>query len=352
MEQETATTDRSDSINTATGIIEATRSHTEKVFNFRCIIEFYKVNKNFIKFAIMNKNLISRYIWLIDTLRTHGPVSRERINELWSRSSVGDDMPLPERTFYHYRRAVEEIFKIEIACNSRGEYYIVKDETEHDGGLTDWLLDSFAINNLLADSPDLVDRIEIEEVPSAREFLPMVISALRSCTTIVFDYSAFNRSMTEKGIEFQPYFLKRYKQRWYMIGQRGTKGDIRTYALDRVKAMKQTEEKYSIPEGLGIADLFGNIVGVTSSKADERTVRIRATRTQAKYLRALPLHKSQHEELTDSDHSIFRYRLKLNYELVHELMGLGDGITVIEPKELRIMVINELKKTLDQYHNF
>ena len=297
----------------------------------------------------MNKNLIARYIWLVDTLSTHGRLSREQINDLWIKSSLSDGNPLPMRTFYHYRRAIEEIFKIEIACNSRGEYYIREEDGRGSKGMTDWLLDSFAINNLMADSPDIADRIEVEEVPSAREFLPTVMNSMRKNTAIQFDYAGFNRSLTERNIEFHPYFLKRYKQRWYMIGQKVKSKGLRTYALDRVKAMELTGSQFELPGDLTPNDVFGNILGVTSSKADERTVRLRATRTQAKYFRALPLHSSQKEELTGTDHSIFSYRLKLNYELVHELMSLGDGIKVLEPKELQVMIATELRKALDLY---
>lgn len=297
----------------------------------------------------MNRKLIARYVWLVDLLNTHGKLTREQINELWLRSSAGDGNPLPERTFYHYRRAIEEIFKIEIACNKRGEYYIRHEEGARSNGMTDWLLDSFAVNNLLADSPDIADRIEIEEVPSAREYLPVIINSLREGMAIRFDYAGFNRSMTERGIEFHPYFLKRYKQRWYMIGKRVKSRDLRTYALDRVKGVETTGQRFQLPEGLSLTDIFGNILGVTSSKADERTVRIRATRTQAKYFRALPLHASQKEELVADDYSIFTYRLKLNYELVHELMSLGDGVKVLAPKELQLMVTTELRKALAQY---
>lgn len=297
----------------------------------------------------MNGNLISRYVWIVDTLRTHGKLSRTELNELWMKSSIGDGNPLPERTFYHYRRSIEEIFKINIGCNRRGEYYIEGDPDNSSNGMSDWLLDSFAVNNILSDAPDISDRIEIEEVPSAREFLPDVIKALRAGNILRFDYAGFNRSLTEKDIEFHPYFLKRYKQRWYMIGYRVKSDDLRTYALDRVKAMKITNRRFELPKNLRIDDLFGNILGVTSSKAEERTVRLQATRTQAKYFRALPLHRSQKEEITGHDFSIFKYRLKLNYELVHELMSIGDGVKVLEPKELQVMIVNELQKALCQY---
>lgn len=297
----------------------------------------------------MNGNLISRYVWLVDTLNTHGQLSREQINDLWKASPLSDGNPLPDRTFYHYRRAAEEIFKIEIGCNSRGEYFIERDEASTSNGVTDWLLDSFAVNNILAFAPDVSNRIDIEEVPSAREFLPDVLSALRNCNAITFDYAGFNRSLTERDIEFHPYFLKRYKQRWYMIGKRVKTADIRTYALDRVKALKTSQSKFRLPKGVKVGDMFAGILGVTTSKAPERTVKLLASRTQAKYFRALPLHRSQKEELTADRYSIFTYRLKLNYELVHEIMSLGDGVKVLEPKELQIMVKNELLKALSQY---
>ncbi|MCH5214443.1 MAG: WYL domain-containing protein [Muribaculaceae bacterium] len=297
----------------------------------------------------MNKQQILRYVWLADTLRAHRRLTKERLNQLWMKSELSDGNPLPDRTFYHYRRAVEEIFKIEIGCNSQGEYFIVENDEGGRSGMTDWLLDSFAINTLLADSSDIAGRVEVEEVPSAREFLPAVINAMRGGKSVIFDYAGFNRSMIERGIEFLPYFLKRYKQRWYMAGVRVKSGDIRTYALDRVKAMRPGEKSYELPADASAADIFGDIIGITSSKADARTVRLRATRTQAKYFRALPFHTSQKEELTADDHSEFTYRLKLNYELVHELVGLGDAVEVLEPKELRIMVAEELKKALKQY---
>lgn len=297
----------------------------------------------------MNRNLISRYVWLVDTLTTHGRLTREQINELWQRSALSDGNPLPGRTFFHYRRAIEEIFKIDIACTRAGEYYIENEKGAATGGMTGWLLDSFAVNSIMADNSDLAERIEIEEVPSAREFLQAVVSAMREGLAISFDYAGFNRSQTEKGIEYHPYFLKRYKQRWYMIGKRVRSGDLRTYALDRVKGLRTTGGRFSLPEGLSLESLFGSILGVTSSKAEDREVRLKATRTQAKYLRALPLHRSQKEEEIDDSGSVFSYRMKLNYELVHEIMSLGDGVRVEAPRELQLMVAEELRKALAQY---
>ena len=77
-------------------------------------------------------------------------------------------------------------------------------------------------------------------------------------------------------------------------------------------------------------------------------MKIRATPQQAKYFRALPLHHSNQDEIHDN-YSIFTYRLKLNYELLKELLGYGAGVTVLAPKELQLMVTDELRQSLRQY---
>lgn len=296
----------------------------------------------------MPRDLISRYIWIVDTLTRYERLTRRQLNKLWRRSSLSDGADLPERTFFHYRRAIEENFHIDIACDSQGRYYIDRDGSRQGKALTNWMLDSYAVNNAIKGSETPMDRVEIEDVPSAREFLPVVLDAIKENHKLSFTYAGFNRSRAEHGIRFLPYFLKRYKQRWYMAGVREKSGDIRTYALDRVKEMTVIDKKFVKDPEVTLEDLFGNVLGVTSSKADVRTVRLEATATQAKYFRALPLHHSQEEEVHDR-YSIFTYRLKLNYELVHEVMALGEAVKVLDPPELKAMVVTELENALKRY---
>ena len=295
----------------------------------------------------MARDLIRKYIWIIDTLTRYDRLSKERLNDLWIRSEISGGNPLPERTFYHYRRAIEEIFHIEINCDAVGRYYINRKNTPN-VALSNWMLDSLAVSSALQENSATEGRIEIEDVPSAREFLPLVLEAIKESCKITFTYAGFSRSRAETKILFQPYFLKRYKQRWYMIGLKEKGKSVRTYALDRVREMQINRENFEMPGSLTMDQLFGNIVGVTTSLAPVRTVKLRVTPTQAKYFRALPLHPSQKEE-THDDFSIFTYQLKLNYELAHEILGLGDAVKVIEPPELKAMVVTQLKETLAQY---
>ena len=297
----------------------------------------------------MVQTKIGKYIWIIDALFRHKGLTKEELNQLWIRSEVDGGEPLPDRTFYHYRRSIEDIFNIEIKCDNRGRYNIDTTKSNRRSTLTNWLMDSMVVSSVISQTHnDTEDRIEIEDVPSAREFLPMVVEAIQDSVKVVFTYAGFSRSRAEARIVFHPYFLKRYKQRWYMIGFKEKGKSLRTYALDRVREMKILSEKFEKPKDVTLDNLFGNVIGVTTSQAPVRTVKLMATPMQAKYFRALPLHPSQ-EELVNDKYSIFTYKLQLNYELAHEILSMGDAVKVLEPKELEIMVTEQLKAALTQY---
>lgn len=296
----------------------------------------------------MAKNLIGKYIWIIDTLTKNRRLSKQTLNVLWMKSEISGGNPLPDRTFFHYRRNIEEIFNIEIKCDNSGYYYIDEAKSVRSHSLTNWLLDSMAVSSAINEAYPGEERIEIEDVPSAREFLPLVLEAIKGSVKLCFTYASFARSRAENKIIFRPYFLKRYKQRWYMIGFQEKTSTIRTYALDRVKEMQIVQEKFEKPGTITMEQMFGNIVGVTTSQASIKTVKLKTTPTQAKYFRALPLHPSQTEEVND-DYSVFTYKLQLNYELAHEILALGDSVKVMEPPELKAMVVTQLEAALAQY---
>lgn len=299
------------------------------------------------------KELINKYVWIVDTLSRYERLTREQINELWKRSAYGDGNPMPARTFYYYRRGIEENFHLDILCDSQGRYYLDQGQLAQNRAVTNWLLESHATNSAFKDSAIPTDRVSVEDVPSAREYLPTVLGAIGDSSKLKFTYAGFSRVLPEKDIIFHPYFVKRYKQRWYMIGYKEKKqgqpsgSDIRTYALDRVKEMTTLSDKFEMSD-LTPEPFFSNLIGITSSKGRIRDVRIKTSTTQAKYFRALPFHETQQETLHD-DYSIFSYKLKLNYELVHELLSYGSDVEVLSPPELVAMVREELQKTLSRY---
>ncbi|MBQ5508435.1 MAG: hypothetical protein IIT96_01590, partial [Muribaculaceae bacterium] len=104
----------------------------------------------------MAKNIISKYIWMVDTIEHYGTITRDRLSLLWQESEFGNGKPLPRRSFYNYRNGIADTLGIDIGFNqSTYEYYIENDGSESTSKRQQWLLDSMAISGMVSSSADL-----------------------------------------------------------------------------------------------------------------------------------------------------------------------------------------------------
>lgn len=298
----------------------------------------------------MAKNLLGRYVWLIDTIRRFGTIKRDKLNELWMRSPYSDGQPLPRRTFYNYRTAIEELFSITIECDTATYEYYISSGNDRQEGVTDWLLNSAAMSNVLSSVADVSDRIFLEDVPSARTYLSQVVSALREHRTVLFTYRPYTRSTPTKGVTVEPYFLKIFRQRWYLTGRNISDNKVKTYALDRMEDVTVSDDTFEPDPTFDAESYVRDTFGIIFSQGEPKEVALRTDPRQAKYFRALPLHHSQREAVHD-DYSIFYYKLRLTPDFVQELLSLGPKVTVVSPPELRAMVTSSLRESLSKYEN-
>lgn len=295
----------------------------------------------------MAKDLFRRYLWMIDTIRRHGRISRADFDDCWSRSVFSNGKPMPRRTFFNYREAIEELFCVEIKCDPRTYEYYIDENGPHSEDMTEWLLNAAAVNDVLSNSRELADRIFVEDVPSARQHLAPAIDAMRENKVISFDYLPYYR--TRPGdVTLEPYFLKIFRQRWYITGRNVAENRIKTYALDRIGTLKILNDTFEIDPTFDFDEYFRYSFGIVSSKGEVRRVAVRTDPNQAKYFRALPLHRSQDEVIHDR-YSIFYYNMRITPDLVAELLSYGPRVEVIEPPELRAMLRTELEESLKFY---
>ena len=67
----------------------------------------------------MANQTINRCVWLLDTIRRHGRITRRQLEEAWLRSPFSNGRPLSRRTFCNHRDTAEELFKVNIVCDPR-----------------------------------------------------------------------------------------------------------------------------------------------------------------------------------------------------------------------------------------
>lgn len=296
----------------------------------------------------MSKDLFSRYVWLMDTIRRYGKISLRELNRRWVESPVGDGNPIQRRSFYNYRQQIEMIFNVNIGCDPvTYEYYIIENDS-HNQSVTDWLLNSTATSNVLSGARDVSNKIFLENVPSARDYLHVVIDALRSLRQLKFSYHPYTRSTPKPGVVVEPYFLKIFRQRWYVTGRNVADGQIKTYALDRMKDVVLLDTTFVIPENFDAETYCGSSFGIVFDMGEVKKVVLKVEQRQAKYFRTLPLHSSQ-VEMVHNGFSMFHYTLRLTPDFVQEILSYGPRVTVIEPPELRSMVLSELHRSLENY---
>jgi len=282
----------------------------------------------------MASNLFNRYIWLVDIIsRKPEGLTFEEINEKWERSSNSEGNPIPLRTFHNHRAAIEELFEINIECNkSTYKYTIVNTEDLERGGVRRWLLNTFAVNNLINESHKLKQRILFENIPSGQHYLTPIIEAMRDGVMLEMTYHSYWRENAYI-FRFEPYFVKVFKQRWYVIGK---SDNVRIYALDRIQKLETLTTKYKMPNDPYPEEYFYNCFGIIHDEdVHTEEIKLKITSSQANYLRALPLHHSQKEIKTSEDYSIFTYYIKPTFDFRQEILSLGEDAEVLSPAAFR-----------------
>lgn len=293
-------------------------------------------------------SIINKYIWIIDTIQRRGPITFAQLNELWKENkSLSNGNPMPRRSFLNYRNGAEELFNESIHYNaSTHEYSIEKlDSSQH--RICNWLLDTMSVSGMMRDSQDIASKIMVEDVPSARNRLPIIIDSLKQQKRISFQYKAYDRSQAHE-VVIEPYFVRIFKQLWYVIGMNVADKRLKTYALDRMSDVRITNRNYKIPEDFNAEDFFADCFGITTSRGEAKDIVLRVKPIQAKYFRALPLHHSQSEELHDQ-YSIFHYHMYITYDLIQQLLSYGPEVEVVSPQELRVSIKQKLIDNLKQY---
>ncbi len=299
----------------------------------------------------MAKNYFNRYVWLIDIISRHGHISKRNIDKLWSGSTLNENQEkeIPERTFHNHRQAILDIFGIEIGFDRGYGYFIADSEELDSAGIRGRLLESISLSNLLTESATLRKRILFEKVPSASQWLTVIVNAMRDGKALELTYQSFKRTEPTT-FETHPYCLKIFRQRWYMLARTVGKEELRIYSLDRIIDIKVLDKALELPAGFDAADFFSDYFGIIiGHNVKPSIVEIKASAEQAKYLESLPLHHSQTAIEVTPDYTVFRYCLVPTFDLKQEILSRGSTIEVLSPQWYRNVIIDELNKTLHNY---
>ena len=186
----------------------------------------------------------------------------------------------------------------------------------------------------------------MENVPAGEEFLQTIIRAIKSGKKILMTYQRFGAESYEKVVE--PYALKLFHQRWYMLSFTGRHYAI--YSLDRMQAVCLTDEDFKMPKDFSPQDYFAEYFGVLTLEIPMAHVVVRTYGKTSNYFRTLPLHQSQRTVAVTAAYTDFSFDIRPTADFLGELLSYDSGLEVLEPQELRQQMQRQVEAMLQRYN--
>jgi predicted DNA-binding transcriptional regulator YafY len=290
---------------------------------------------------------IARYNLIIKKVKKHPSTFQEISDFLKRESELQDyDFNTTIRTFQRDLNDIRSIYDIDIQYDRRRKVYHVDSEGHQEA--FERIMEAYDTFNALSISDRLSDYIHFENRrASGTENLYGLLHAIKNRCQVSFIYHKYweeeptNRTM-------DPYALKEFKNRWYLVGNDCNKNQIRIFALDRMLDLNITRQKFTPKQRFDVNEYFHDCFGIISPDGIEaEEIILSFTPDQGKYIKSLPLHHSQQIIADNEIEVLIKLKLVVRFDFVMELMSHGADVKVIQPQSL----IDEIKQNYQRALN-
>ena len=302
------------------------------------------------------RGYISRYLLILKKLKVKPYSTYEElqtyIENQFDYLQMQDDnlqIGFSKRTLQRDINEIRNVFGIDIEYSkSQKGYFISQNENENMNFQR--MMEAFEMFNSLNLAQDLTPFIHLEKRrPQGTENLYGLLHAIKNRLQIKFTYQKFwEEELSQRLVE--PYALKEFKNRWYIMAKDSKDNNIKSFALDRLTNLEITNLNYQYPDNYSIEQSYRYCFGIISPNVEEpQDIILSFDPFQGKYIKTLPLHDTQ-QVLVDNDEEMkIKLKLCLTHDLVMELLSFGDNMKVIEPKSLADQIKQAHKKAYRQY---
>lgn len=285
---------------------------------------------------------IARYNIIIKKLRKR-PATFAEIEEYLALESEiqAYNFNISKRTFQRDRDDIRSLYNIDILFDfSKKVYYIDFDEQPE---ANERILEAFDTFNALNLTDRLSKHIHFEKrKPQGTEHLYGILHAIKNQIQIKFVYQKYwEDELTERLVE--PYALKEFKNRWYVLSKDLVDNKIKSFALDRLTDLGILNKKFNFPKDFDVNEHYRYCFGIISPNGHQpEDVVLSFNAFQGKYIKSLPLHDSQQILIDNEDELRTQLKLFITHDFFMELLSFGENLKVLKPQSL----IDDLKSTV------
>ncbi len=179
------------------------------------------------------------------------------------------------------------------------------------------------------------------------EFITPLFNAILYRRVLLIDYKSFKLDTLQTFV-FHPYYLKQYKNRWFVFGLNQKLKVIINLALDRIIAIDACNQQY-IPNTINFSEYLEDIIGVTLYKdARPEKILLRIDPETFPYILTKPLHSSQIIKKSKGK-CVVEINVIPNYELESLILSYGEALEVLAPENLRNKLAERIKLLIKKY---
>lgn len=280
-----------------------------------------------------------------------------------------------EATFYRILRELRDA-GYEIPCDSKGNYSLSQKDLETRARSSELGYEEAAALLLLFDRLER-ENTRVQALNSRGQSFPKRISSLRDA--IPRELRDKVRWLSHRGRAAQPQIfsalleiiakrqqceiqregqdrrispirLISYRDVWYLDAFCHMRGELRSFALDRISSVRALADKAKIPlKSAEITQHFESSFGIFSGAATQTAV-LHFSGSVLKFISNETWHPKQVSKKLSEDLLEISFPIGDKFEeLVGSILSVGSGVKVIAPESLQAAVKAELKKALKQY---
>jgi predicted DNA-binding transcriptional regulator YafY len=170
--------------------------------------------------------------------------------------------------------------------------------------------------------------------------------ALRRCVRI--EYNSFTDGQVIR-TRLSTYRMLFSRHSWYAIGRSSLYRAVRTFNVGRFRRLEIAEENYSILKNFSLEHYLGNAWHLVPELGPNREVLIRFAKKVAGNVAEVAWHKTQRLQWNPDGTLEYRVSVSGLNEISWWILGYGDQAQVIEPPELRQLIVKHAQRMLEQY---
>lgn len=292
--------------------------------------------------------LLKKYVWIVDAFAYGRRLTFKEISDKW-RDSKRWQETLILRTFHRYRKAIRELFGIDILWSRSGNVYYIENDDSEQSEIISRLFAEFSIANQAKEDSEIGERIIFAQSLSGYEFLSLIVKALTTRRILKITYLSMG-SGEESELMVCPHSLHQFGKRWYLLATYDGHKKRGVYALNRIQECQLTEVEFKFDSTLNPKTYFDEVIGVNlDDDYDCVDVVFRIYDTQRSYVEEIPLHKTQKLICYTKDYSDYHVKVRPEYEFIHEILRLGQHAEILSPDWVREEVRWQAEQIIKRY---